>query len=359
MNQNNKVQRVNYLDEAKAVGIIFVVVFHVLGTLINTDEKAFMPYVIRYIVTIALPIFFIVSGMLFYYKRPDNKTIKEVAKRKAKGLLTPYVCFSIILIVSYIVRCIAKDKTMGTGTVIKASISFVTLRGFSVFWFLPVLFIAELIFTFLYKKLPSIVRWSVIIGLTALLIIICPIYSKPVWENSYLYFTIGSLLLVIGRTCLAMGFLLMGYMLMHIMTKYNPSKIISLIVGIALLVGQYFISYLVGGTNINVLSFGNSYFFFMSAIVGSYGVILTLRSLSDMKVLKYIGSHSLTIMVTHMDFGVLALSMSIAYRCIAYIPRAKVLCLYGMIFGIIAIVELILIFIFDRYLYKLLGQNKK
>ena len=104
MNQTSKVQRVNYLDEAKAIGIIFVVVFHVLGTLINTDEKAFMPYVIRYIVTIALPIFFIVSGMLFYYKKPDNKGVKEVAKRKAKGLLTPYVCFSIILIVSYIVQ---------------------------------------------------------------------------------------------------------------------------------------------------------------------------------------------------------------------------------------------------------------
>jgi len=359
MNQTGKVQRVNYLDEAKAVGIIFVVVFHVLGTLINTDEKAFMPYVIRYIVTIALPIFFIVSGMLFYYKKPDNKGVKEVAKRKAKGLLTPYVCFSIILIVSYIVRCIAGDKAMSSGTVVKACISFVTLRGFSVFWFLPVLFLAELAFTFLYKKANGLVRSIVITGLTLAVLVICPMYSKPVWESSYLYFTLGSLLLVVGRTCLALGFLLMGYMLMHIMTKYNPSKIITLVVGLALLIGQYFVSYMVGGTNINVLSFGNSYFFFLSAIVGSYGVILTLRSLPDMKPLKFIGSHSLTIMVTHMDFGVLALSMSIAYRCIAYIPRAKVLCLYGMIFGIIAIVELILIFIFDRYLYKLLGQNKK
>ena len=90
--------------------------------------------------------------MLFYFKKPDNKGVKEVAKRKAKGLLTPYVCFSIILIVSYIVRCIAGDKAMSKGTVVKACISFVTLRGFSVFWFLPVLFLAELAFTFLYKK---------------------------------------------------------------------------------------------------------------------------------------------------------------------------------------------------------------
>ncbi len=358
MNQTGKVQRVNYLDEAKAVGIIFVVVFHVLGTLINTDKKAFMPYVIRYIVTIALPIFFIVSGMLFYFKRPDKKTIKEVAGRKAKGLLTPYVCFSVILILSYIVRCIAGDRAMSKGIVIKAVISFITFRGFSVFWFLPVLFLAELAYTFLYKKVNYLIRCILIIGLTIALLAVCPVYSKPVWESSYLYFTLGSLLLVVGRTCLALGFLLMGYMLMHIMTKYNPSKIITLVVGLILLAGQYFVSYMVGGTNINVLSFGNSYFFFLSAIVGSYGVILTLRSLPDMKVLKFIGSHSLTIMVTHMDFGVLALSMSIAYRCIAYIPRAKVLCLYGMIFGIISLMELVLIFIFDRYLYKLLGQSK-
>lgn len=377
-------RRVGYLDMAKGVGILFVVVFHILGSLLTTDPKDFMLHVTTYIVTIALPIFFIVSGMQDYLGHIEERELGRVFIKRLKGLMVPYASFSVISILFTIITGLVSGKTFVLSDYYTAIISFVTLRGFSVYWFLPALLIGGGLFSVL-VKLPKIVRRVSYVILTIFILTISDMFSMDIWESSLLYYALGSLLITLGRSILASCFIWFGYeamgMLEYFEKKYgrcvpnnevesdvlsNEGKIVAcdFAFGFILLLLQYFLSKQVGGTNINYMIFGNSYIFYASAIIGSMGVILLLKGMDSIKLLsrnvlsslKYMGKNSLVIMGTHMDFMVLSLAFYVGYKVANISPKAKVLVLYLTIAIVVAVIERLWIFIYNKWLGKLIGK---
>ena len=79
-------KRVLYIDIAKGIGILLVVLAH-------NDLSGYHPYLHRLIYAFHMPLFFFLSGIFF---KPERK-FKELFKRRFDGLIKPLI-FVILLI---------------------------------------------------------------------------------------------------------------------------------------------------------------------------------------------------------------------------------------------------------------------
>ncbi len=144
MNKN----RITYLDFAKGIGIIFVVYGHI--EYISEGIRGFIS-------SFHMPLFFIISGMLISLKNEDKKNFIEIIKKKANGILTPYMFFSIIYFFIDIMNLYLHKIDLST--FIENGISSVTLYGVSVLWFLPALFIGETVALFVMTKIHELFKY--------------------------------------------------------------------------------------------------------------------------------------------------------------------------------------------------------
>lgn len=119
------VKRIHYLDYAKGIAIILVVLGHIFS---GGNVKT-------YIYSFHMPLFFIISGYLFNYS--NVKSFKEFINKKIKAYLIPYVTFSIINILGYYLLS-------GLSLIVLRNNLLETIKfcGIGALWFLPVLFIA-------------------------------------------------------------------------------------------------------------------------------------------------------------------------------------------------------------------------
>lgn len=92
---NFDMQRENWIDWAKALGILLVVMGH--SVYASKDVTSF-------IFVIHMPLFFFVSGYLF----KTSRSWYEISISNVKTLLIPYIGFNIIGFSYYLAICIAK-----------------------------------------------------------------------------------------------------------------------------------------------------------------------------------------------------------------------------------------------------------
>lgn len=93
-------QRENWIDWAKALGILLVVMGH--SSYASSD-------VTRFIFVIHMPLFFFISGYLF----KTTRSWREISTSNIKTLLVPYIGFNIIGFFYYLAICIAKICVSG------------------------------------------------------------------------------------------------------------------------------------------------------------------------------------------------------------------------------------------------------
>lgn len=129
----NYKQRLIYFDITKGFAIFLVV----LGHIFNGSRFD------RWISSFHMPLFFIISGCLLKYNDYKNISLKEFIRKRINGLIIPYIYFSILntILIFIINRFIIEDLIINILRV---------LVGQSVYalWFLPALFISEIIFLF-------------------------------------------------------------------------------------------------------------------------------------------------------------------------------------------------------------------
>lgn len=78
-------ERVQYLDIAKGIAIICIVIGHNLG----------IPAVGHVVFTFHVPIFYFITG----YLMNRNSSVSDFVKRRSKRLLLPYLYTSLVMIV--------------------------------------------------------------------------------------------------------------------------------------------------------------------------------------------------------------------------------------------------------------------
>ena len=276
-------KRIEWIDIAKGIGIILVVIGHISQIEVLNDI----------IYSFHMPLFFIISGYL--YKRKENFT-----KGKFKKILIPYLAFSII---SFIYWVFIERKIRGQDiSPVKMCANIFLARGGDdnyifnvVLWFLPCLFMTENIFYMLESKLN---------GKTLGLIVLISSFV------GYIYTKITSVRLpfCLDIVFLAIVFFYIGYELKKwiessITKKVNKNNLImsiQLLVCIAMVIA---FSIIEDGANMNNLKIKYYSIFFLTAIIGSYTIYLIanmiVRNGIKVEFLKFIGKNSLYIMCIH------------------------------------------------------------
>jgi fucose 4-O-acetylase-like acetyltransferase len=162
-------QRIAWIDTAKALGMVLVVLGHVLPVEEGTPSRA----IVEGIFLFHMPLFFVLSGLLF---SPGDT--RSIAARRSKSLLIPYAGYLVtILCLDTIISLIAGHAPSVTTPRQIADLvlggSFATGK-YGVIWFLTCLFLVTLAFNEIAMRLrnrqaPVYATILVALGLSAVL----------------------------------------------------------------------------------------------------------------------------------------------------------------------------------------------
>lgn len=128
--------RIEWIDLCKAIGIFLVVFAHVDTTVVSSV----------YIFGFHMPLFFFLSGVVFNY---EKYTVKSFIKSRFNGLIIPYVFFYLITYVYWLfiernVRPLDMTWWQPLIGLFQGTGHYTAHNG--ILWFLPCLFVVELIF---------------------------------------------------------------------------------------------------------------------------------------------------------------------------------------------------------------------
>lgn len=292
-------KRLSFIDMAKGVGIILVL----FGHLIYTNE-----YVRVWISAFHMPVFFVLSGITLALGTKDEKDVKGRITRKARGLLIPYMWFSIIYFIMDIVNVMLNKITMHD--FITNAIASVTFKGKSVLWFLVALFLSQAVLIILQSRLSDtcVMIVSVII---AAVCCICSVPFKTVYEgaaDSYLMTALLNIPWTLLRAGIVIPFTTAGYYGCKRYDRYSDIadrtyiRAIAGIISLGLCIAVAMINWSVDTNN---MILNNPLLYYAGGFMGSLSVISLCSVLPDIWLLSMIGRYSLVIMAVHLDLYVL------------------------------------------------------
>ena len=288
---NLESQHYKFVDVAKGLGILFIVLGH---TVPNHAIHQFL-------YSFHVPLFFLLSG--FTYKLKDNK--KHFYLSKFKRLLFPYFAFSIISIIVFW----AMSKVIplsGDSRIIPNILGMLygdSNTGYMTWnrplWFLPCLFcsiiILDVVETLLHKLHCD--------GIGPRLVVIMTMWAVGIFINCYikglnLPFHLESAVFLTGFS--EVGLLLKKFVNERNTTKPNQNKgILYLSLFVLLLVGIGLCA-MNGSTDIRLHKFGvNPVLLVLTSIVFSCATIIFSLSLTNVNFLAVCGASSLSILLMH------------------------------------------------------------
>lgn len=361
-------RHLDYLDLAKGIGIILVVVGHSTFTSDNIQ---------MYIMAFHMPLFFIVSGMLLCYTDEEKKPLGVVIRKKAMTIMIPYVTFSIAYLIIDIV-----DMYLGweilTWTVIGSEVvMFLALRGITALWFMPVLFLGQVLFLS-WKKLCG--RWAhgdaamAAAGiLSAALMTTGGALFRSYYpqDGSMPVLCAGYLLMAFIRSLGAFSFLTIGYYGYRCYFEKQDKAYVNdgkdwkgvkwqeAVCGVLLLLLEVPLSRVNGGVDMNYMVFSNPVLYYLNAVIGTLGVLLVCRQLGPCRPLGYLGVNSLIIMATHLDFQVMYYAHLFGYWVNNHVTRWNRTLFYLSVTFAVTLMEIVLIYVINRWLPFMLGKKKR
>lgn len=315
---NNK--RLDYLDYVKGFGILLVI----LGHIYTADN-----YIKIWIYSFHMPLFFIISGLLIKHTNLKERNIKNIISSKFKSLIIPYVYFELLAIFMWMIQNEFTLSALRWNLI--DSILMYCRAGAT--WFLPCLFVSEIIFIFMIKNIKS----HKIKLLFLIFLFLIPFIIKT--ENHYI--------IIIFRCFTAIGYISFGYY-MH---EYIVNKDLSYNILFILSLGNIILGELNGCIDLWSLNFKNPILYIGSSILGTLFVIFAFKKINQNQFLKYFGVNTVIIMSTQQ---VILDSIN------KYTGQQK----YGYIIGIVIfiitiLIEIPIIEVINRYMPFMLGKFKK
>jgi len=347
-------KRIDYLDMAKGIGILLVIIGHI--SYVSEPVR-------QYISSFHMPLFFVISGILLCYKQEENSSLREFAGRKFKGLMMPYYFFSLCVLLIESARIIWKNANTWEN-VLRQAFQSLCLQGVSVLWFLPALFIGELLFVLIRKHCSHLQT-----GIVLVIVCVVTYFGSGATQEYFLQkSSIGAALCydVISmalRNLFCVGLVGIGYYFAKAILCRKFGRIVESLFALGLLVLTGVVLIQNGAVDLRGMNLGNIVWFLAGGISGSAGVILMCRVLETLPVkglrrfLIFMGCNSLLIMVTHLDFRVLYISICATgmLRDILF-PYGWLICISIVLFVILIESVIIILVSFCR---KIFQKNKK
>lgn len=297
-------KRLRYLDAAKGWGLCMVVFGHITS-LGNPVDTWFGSY--------KLAIFWVISGYLLCMRQTLFKySFKEYFIKQLQTLIIPYLGYSAFVIAYNILLGFMRGSTPSQifHKFLELVYTTFSFRGISALWFLPSIFIGQMLIMLIIKcpkwvKVPAAVIPLIISHYVSMLI---PYLEKNL--GSVMNKVVSFPILTVSKGLLAFWFVGAGY-LSYLILKRVTGRYIRFLLGLVLFIANIYLSQLNPGVNLNHMGLGvHPVLMYTGGIIGSLGTMLILEFLEKwwrMDFLTFCGKYSLVIMATHGTLGFKAL----------------------------------------------------
>ena len=267
-------QKLIYIDNLKAIGIILVVIGHIFPRQ-NIDV----------IYLFHMPLFFMLSG--FLYKPQD---VSSYVFKKAKRIIFPYLLFLISIFITNALTNIAiynsslHDAFKGFSKIIYGGEK---LKGdFGAFWFATTLFFTLITFNWIIlkiNKLYVVTLLSIFYTLAYIVQFLSPEFRMPLGLNICLY---------------TIPLIWIGWSLRKNILIFKATSIL----GLVFMTAYVFKPTMFGNVDLKTASYGTPFISTTIAVFFFYALIEISKKIPTNKIVTYIGGASLTIMFTHQWF---------------------------------------------------------
>lgn len=348
-------KRILYLDMARGIGMVLVVMGHV--AYINPNLRQF-------ITAFHMPLFFLISGVLLEEKKEEEKVYIGVVHKKLQSIMIPYMVFSFASFILESARIVLKGLDEWN-VVFRQLFQSCCLQGVSTLWFLPALCISELLFIGIRKN----TKHAGTILITTAIVIGCYVlnnYEQLFYQYhavSRQYRLLHDVCSMVIRNLFCVGFICIGYYINRWLLK-NIQNHIQEVAGIFICaVMAYLVITNSGLTDLRFMQLGVLPLYMLGAVSGSMTIIFLCKLLQEIpiaglkKILEFYGRSSLIIMVTHIDFRVLYVSIIISQQVQNKIPSEYLFCV--LIVLLVFVIEIPIIWFINHYLPFILGKTKK
>lgn len=289
--------RIEWIDTAKGIGLLFVILGHLS-----------IPYLSTVIYFFHMPLFFFLSG---YVYSGGKYSCKDYVLRKGKSLLIPYCTYGLIILVFYtVLNSIVGMEHSLYGTTSEMLRNLLVQEHFWTIWFLVALFMVEVIY-YAIDKLCKENRKTITV-ISALLCIMGLLryrlgYGSLPWNLdialvAQFFFHVGRLVKGLkGITLITTDFSICKKMVYAIATMC-----------FCVLCGFAGIKISHESLDMSVGLYGNEVLTFVSAFAGIFCVII-VSNLINLSFFKYLGRNTMLIFALHSRVIIVACNLMYGY----------------------------------------------
>ena len=344
----------------KGIGMFFVVLGH-MEDISGTTRI--------WISSFHMPLFFIVSGLLMAVKNEQNLDFHEVVRKKFRGIIIPYLWFSLSYFIIDIGNLLV-IKNIDKKTFIVDTISSITFYGMSVLWFLPALFLASIGFIYIKKKLSDKVNLVLLIVIALIAYVLKLEVAKyyALYIDSILITSIINVIYIFLRAAVSMSFV--GYafyirkwyenvVIGDKKFKFIDNKIFEVIAGLVLVGAGFGASMANQCVDLHNIILNNVILYYIGAFTGVYGIILLCKAAPNVRVITYYGRNSIIVMAAHVNYYILYAGIKFAWLIQPFITRAKHYIFVATVVITVFLLSTIVIEGINRFFPFVLGKKYK
>ena len=288
---NQHTSRMNVLDIAKGIGIVFVIFAHVNYT----------PELLTPIYSFHMPLFFILAGMV--YNPEKYPRLRDLIRRRWDTMIKAYLFFSLAALVYVFLseKIFVYAKDLSAEKYISSFWQIFIAQGSAPvlntpLWFVPCLFAVELMYFYLARL--TLVRC----------VLVCAVLSSAGWllesgllafNNKVLPWTLDSALYALSFY--AAGNRLFPYVRRAIIRNENrPDRNKRYLAVFALCVLVWLPLMLMNGkVSLGSRVLNNGFLFFLTGVLGTLAVLAVSCMLKDNKFLLFLGKNTFCLMSVH------------------------------------------------------------
>ncbi len=351
--QSNNGKRNTSLDMARGIAIILIVIGH--SGFVDKVPAVWLS-------TFHLPAFFLLSGWLIAEKQEMNLEWKPLFLRKISGIIVPYLWFSAG---SLILDFIQVLRGSFSGEILLQHLAeTVSLQGYSVMWFLPVLFFAQLgvigCYRLFWKKSGAKGASYTITAFIWTMGAIAAYGLYRILVNTSVHSFVLAELRIIVKAVIAAAFLTHGVLVYHVTSRLREkkSKAILFLIGAGCVVINIVAACFVQHMDLNNLNVGFLPLYLCLGTCGSIGLIFLCLIIPNFPILTFFGQNSLIIMCTHLNFYVMYLAIRITDFLVLPFGNIPILFRTMVMFLLTMLIEIPVILVIRIFLPFVLGRAR-
>lgn len=270
-------KRIGYIDMAKGLAIVLVIVGH--SSFVPNNAKLLL-------YSFHIPLFFFLSGFTLNVRKYE--TFSGYCLNKVKSLVIPFFLLnSFVFLFQLFVMYPDQVLSFDILHFIKQLLISDRLHIYFQLWFLNVMFLAHVFIYFILKRRWNVGQWIMIFFSLFVLVYL----GQKIYEKEYY------LIWNIDLVPVAMIFILLGVWTknhLHRLEKYFSAYFLPVGGILTVLVGG--VNYRLSGNQIVDLYYqqiGNHFLFYLAAISGIWSVLIFFKTIPESSILKSIGQKTL------------------------------------------------------------------